>query len=498
MGDARSGRPTSHRAFVGAVVAAAGFGVIVRAWIVAGRLGAVNSDEAISGLLAARIAAGEFTTFFWGQSYGGTLEAYAMGAVFRLLPGDSVTFLLVPILEAVAICALTGLIVHRRLGTAAGWLAAAVVWVFPTAFVLFSTRPMLFYQPTTILGLGAVLMTQYLLAAPSGRVWRWAVLGGLLGLGWWTSPQIVFFAVPCLVALGRGVVDPVTRPTRWAVPLLAAAGVVGALPWLRANVGAGWPSLDPVPGDGGSYLDHLHAQITRGFPMALGLRVPYTEQWIVSGAGRVFGLSAIVIGVGGLVAAARNRRIVGVLVGGLAVFPLVHALGPTSGFVGTGRYYSFLAPAMAAVVAGAVRRPAARAIVLVVMMGVTVVGFVGLRDISVASEDTGPLIAELEAQGIRDVYSSFWISYKLTWESAEQVVAAPDAFDRYPPYAARVRASPRVAYVFWIPFDPDAAWRDRVVAGLDADGVGWTEQTVGGYSIVVPDRNVPPESLGTD
>ena len=70
-------------------------------------------------------------------------------------------------------------------------LSASSVW--------FSTRAMLFYQPTIIFGLGAIIAAEQLAEdeqSDRGPHVRWAVLGLLLGVGWWTSTQIVFFAVP--------------------------------------------------------------------------------------------------------------------------------------------------------------------------------------------------------------------------------------------------------------------------------------------------------------
>lgn len=474
---------------VAVVVLALAAGVAMRLWVVLGPLGRLNSDEAISGLMASRIAAGDGTTFFWGQHYGGALEAYVLAAVFRVVPGDLLTLLLFPLLEAVAIAALTGVLVRRRSGSAAGWTAAAVVWVFPTAFVWFSTRPMLFYQPTTLLGLGAAYATDRILAGPHS--WRWpAALGVFVGLGWWTSPQIVFFAVPCAVVLGYSL-----RRRPRPVAVAAAGFLVGAAPWLVANGRSGWASLDPVAGDGGGYLDHLHAQATRGLPMALGLRVPFTEAWIVPGWGAVLGPIGALVAAVAVVHAVRRRAVHPALAGALVVFPLVHALGPTSGYVGSGRYYSFLAPAIAAVTAAAVTSPRTRAVVLGAMVALSVVGFAAVRDVRVTSDDTGPLIEALEDEGVRDVYAQVWIAFKLTWESEQRITASADVFDRYPPYTRQVRAAPRAAYVFWMPYDLDAARYDRIVAGLDAAGVAFDERDVGTYRIVVPERNVPPEAL---
>ena len=77
---------------------------------------------------------------------------------------------------------------------------------------------MLFYQPTIIFGLGAIIAAEQLTEdEPSdrGRTVRWAVLGLLLGRRWWTSTQIVFFAVPAIawIVLKRAITT-LARPGR--------------------------------------------------------------------------------------------------------------------------------------------------------------------------------------------------------------------------------------------------------------------------------------------
>lgn len=474
-----------RRLLLAVVCATVIYGFVVRLWIVFGRLGRLNSDETIGGLLAARIAEGEPRAFYWAQHYGGTVEAWGMAALFKMLPGDRWMFVAVPIIESMAICALTMALVRARLGRESAWVAGAVVWCYPTAFVWFSTRPMLFYQPTVILGLTLAWLTGRIVAGRRHPAW-WMTIGLVAGVGWWTSPQVLFFAVPCLVILVRRV-----RITPVEGVLALIASLIGAFPWIVANLRSSGASLTPVPGDGHGYLDHVGAQLTHGFPMSLGLRVPFTERWLIESGRWFLGLVAVVVVGWALLRTIRHRRMVWVLTGTLATFPLLHALGPSSQFVGNGRYYSFLAPAIGAVAAGAVSRRRSAAAMLAVMLVITTVGFTKMRHLDVASEDTGPLIATLHGRGIDAVYSSYWLAYKITWESKRQIVASPTEFDRYPAYTTFVRQSARVAYVFWMPFEPDAETSRAALDALAAIGVGSESIDIGGYRAIVVERNVP-------
>ena len=44
----------------------------------------ITSDEAVAGLMAAQMLHGHFVAFYWGQSYGGSLEPVMIAAAFKL------------------------------------------------------------------------------------------------------------------------------------------------------------------------------------------------------------------------------------------------------------------------------------------------------------------------------------------------------------------------------------------------------------------------------
>ncbi len=56
-----------------ALVAAVGVaGLVLRVWIYRSALGVPDSDEAVVGLMTMHLLDGEWTTFFWGQGFGGS------------------------------------------------------------------------------------------------------------------------------------------------------------------------------------------------------------------------------------------------------------------------------------------------------------------------------------------------------------------------------------------------------------------------------------------
>src|SRR5216683_3038295 len=53
-----------------------GLAALVRWLLMLGYYAQPNSDQAMVGLMARHVLAGEHTAFYWGQSYNGTLETY--------------------------------------------------------------------------------------------------------------------------------------------------------------------------------------------------------------------------------------------------------------------------------------------------------------------------------------------------------------------------------------------------------------------------------------
>ena len=142
--------------------------------ILFGPLGRPDSDEVIAGLIARHIGSDGLPAFFWGQHYGGTIEALPVALSLKVF-GTSVAALRVPTLAARGRQRRAGVAVRSagdergqrpggraaRLGVAAGGR-------------LVRLREMLFYAPTVTLGLTAVLLALRLgrpdrVGAPCGR-----------------------------------------------------------------------------------------------------------------------------------------------------------------------------------------------------------------------------------------------------------------------------------------------------------------------------------------
>jgi hypothetical protein len=463
-----------------AVVLAVAAGVALRAWLLTRNTGGLDADEAVVGLIARHALDGELTAFFWGQSYGGTLEALVAAVPFAAL-GSSTGALKGTAIVLAAVASLLTWRVGRRLTTPAAATAAALAfWIWPANYVWWSTKARGFYWTGVVLGLLLVL-TCLRLREERRRVGLWLALGLVAGLGWWTTPQILFFAVPAgawlLAVLGREAWRAVT-----AVP----TALLGAAPWIVANVESGWASLEaPAQSVDASWLEKVWVLLHRGVPVALGLH--QAEAWVSLAAPLAYvGLVAVVVGT------AARRPPHALLLVVLLAYPPIWGLLPFSQSVGEGRYVLFAAPFLAVLLAHVARRPAVLRAGLVAVTALSSVGVARLEGAVLQAAPDLPLPTDLSAlvddlveQGDGHVQADYWIAYRLAFESRERIVASPSTGPvRFEPYRDAVRSAPRVTHVFVDGSAPERAF----TAALRDAGIRAERSVVDGMRVMRPAR----------
>ena len=219
------------------MVLAVGLGVGVRLWYLFHQ--PLDSDEALVGIVAQGVAHGHLTVFFLGSFYGG-VEPYVSAVLFAVFGPSVFALKATPVLLSAIASLLTWrialrLVKDRRVAA----LAGVVSWVAPLATVWNSTVERGFRGVTMACGLACLLLALRCLDGRRGYL-NLAALGLLLGVGWWSSPEIVYFLVPVgLVLIGAVVVSPAGhRILLWAPRLVAALAAVGvgAMPWLWVNI----------------------------------------------------------------------------------------------------------------------------------------------------------------------------------------------------------------------------------------------------------------------
>jgi 4-amino-4-deoxy-L-arabinose transferase-like glycosyltransferase len=240
---------------------------------------ALDSDEAVIGLMARHILHGERPTFFWGQNYMGPFEAYFGALLFALFGSSTFVLGLSALLLTLGFLATVYWLGRAAYGPTVGLLALAWLVISPPIFTLRQLAPiggyqeMLLFGGLILLGVWSRLRLPY--TRPTSRAgWLrcvafYAALGLFAGLGFWSDMLI---APILLVAAGALLIG------RWR-ELLSLAGValvvgmlVGAWPYISFNLATGnatYKQLSHQSNPSGVLLQSAGA-LTVGLPVVAG------------------------------------------------------------------------------------------------------------------------------------------------------------------------------------------------------------------------------------
>jgi hypothetical protein len=486
-----------ERAIVAGGIAA---GLLLRVWVLRSSLGTLDGDEGVWGTMARRVQHGHFSTFMWHQTYGGTQEIILSAPFVALLGASPFAIRIVPIALWGVAALLVWRIGRRLIGEPAARLAGVLFWIWPSYYVWKSTRAHGFYGSTLVLGLVVVLFALRLRERPSRR--DLALMGLALGCGLWASPQVAILAVPALVWLVA------SRPRIVTGAWIVLAGmVIGALPWIITNLRHGWESLSQGIPEGNG-ISHLHNLVSATTPTALGLRVPFSLQWV---AGRYLGPLLYVSALAALLyLLVRHRRALVIPILTFAFFPLLYYLSPYAYVNEEPRYLTMLSPIVALVIGSAMSTLRRGAVVLVCALALSVAGLAIMESHNVTTNtdtaegavipnDINPLIDLLERNRVTHAYAGYWVAWRLTYLTHERVLAVETGeghpvirdgrvdpndtdFGRYPQFYRQVQADRNAAHVFIA----GSSFESR--AGPVLRRAGYRRVKAGGFVVYLPPR----------
>lgn len=399
--------------------------------------GVPDSDEAVGGLMARDALRGHLTAFMWGQAYGGPLETWLAAPVVGVFGPSWLGLRMIPILLTAATSVVVWRVGLRTMTANAAVTAATLSWFFPSTLLWKTTHFHIFYASSMLLGMLAVLQVLRLRERPSSR--GLFLLGLLGGVGLWQSFQlmtIVPTAVVWLVVRRREVLR--------LLPAAVAGGVIGLLPVIASNIRHdGWSHDIGHPGNTVPYLDRVGRFFTTTLPLALDLRIPVTLHWFVVKPVGLALYAILVVGFIRLLWAQRGRQSrssVEVLLAIVLVFPFVYAVSPLTTFGFHAGYVVVLMPVLSLVVCAWIRTEGQAVVtssVAVALLASSTIGlsvaysdsrtsypFAYFGDHSPLPRDYEPLIHRLDELGIRRVYASYWIAYRITYETGGRIVAA--------------------------------------------------------------------------
>jgi hypothetical protein len=536
---------TVYSLVVAVALLAFAVGAALRAWYLFHQ--PTNSDEATVGLMAIQILHGHVSAFYWGQAYGGA-EPYVVAALFAVFGHQA----LLVTGTATGLSALAALLFWRIALRAVddrllALLAAALFWVGSQVALWNSTIEYGFRGVTMCCGLASLLVALRIVEG-NVRPREFVGLGLLIGVGWWSSPEVAYFLVPVALLL----VAPIwngcrTGPARvWLArsALIVGAAAAGALPWSWANVDSGFRSLRHaafmVPPDTPGYAGRLKLFFQFSFPLLVDLRVPETGRWMHGPTVTVVLLVVLLAAlVASLVLMVRQGATGRAIAGGTVLFPLVLAISPATWFQADGRYVGYLLPLLVIDLCVGLaesmrllrsRAQPARSLSRVVLAGL--VALAALLTIDSFSrfhhyvdgsdsftsgwvDPNGPTLRAvhlLEAGGVHDGYADYWVAYKvdLLSNTTLRITDVPTDVDRWPALARQVQKASTPAWLFVSPNSvarnqfaqnahiqgPDGLPVAAFVAALDRMGVPYRVVNAGLVQAVIPARAVSPQQVG--
>ena len=424
-----------------ALIAAGGAaaGVAFRVWALLLPQGALDADEAVVGLLTRGIVHGTLPVFFPGQGYGGTQEEFLAAPLVAAFGLHAWAIRIVVSLLWAASALLVWRVGLRVLDEQRAVLAAVLFWIWPTYFDWKSTRAHGFYGSELFLGLAVLLLVLRLAERVTRR--DLVLLGLALGCGLWASPQIAIIALPALAWLVW-----TRRDAARGWPTVLAAGVVGGLPWLLGNLRHSWYSLHPGANEG-PWSAHVHNLVVATLPEALGLRLAWSFEWLGTAVAGYLVYLLLVAGFVWLLVRRPPRLAPLLLV--VAAFPVFYFVSPYTWLQSEPRYLTLVLPVFALLIAFGLTTPLRAAAVFAVALALTIGGFVELDRHDVAAFRTegvavpsnlDPVLATLRAHHLGYAYASYWIAWRITFESQLRILGAKAGYGH--PFARAGRVHP--------------------------------------------------------
>lgn len=456
-----------------------------------------GADQAIVALMAQHILAGRgHPVFYWGSTYGGTLESHLLVPVFAAFGATPEAFRAFYVFLYALFLAGTAAFTARFFGRKPA-LASAAVLALPPFFlpykVLTSDGA---YASVALLGLATLWLALEEDARLAAGGSSWVVLAGLglvTGVGLWVTP--VTLPVPAL-ALVWLATRPSPRPRAASFAAFAAGAVLGAMPsliWNLRHAGGSLAARELSPVTAGGVAGNVWGFFSATLPVFLGAARPhFSSDAHVSfpGARAVVPLVVLALLASALAAGRADRR-VRLLLAVLGVLSVATVL---SGRLTPAepRYlvagYPALVPLLGLSVAlapGGARRVAATA-GLALLLASDLSGASRARrhledkDDSQVSGPLDPLMDALRRLGVTRVYANYWTAYRVTFESGGAILATPIAKEdgtRNLEWDRAVRAAENPAIVLLPP-------RDRCFRrALEEEGVAHAEERRGAFRI---------------
>ena len=183
---------------IGAIVVGL-FGLMMRLHLLRTPAGALNADEAYTGLQSLAILRGDLPIVIRGAGYTAVLDSYFFAPFVWIFGAHVVPLKLLSSLWWSGAAVLMYVLAKHFVGRTWGLLAASMVWVAPGALMLLSTRAYEAYGLGLLVSLLTAFATTQIVKDPE-LPRRWVMIAGAgAGLAFYLHPMFIAAALPMML-----------------------------------------------------------------------------------------------------------------------------------------------------------------------------------------------------------------------------------------------------------------------------------------------------------
>lgn len=154
----------------------------------------IDGDEAIVGLMAKHIVEGKgVPTFYYGQHYMGSFEPLLVALLFKIFGISNIALKTVPLVFSLLLIPLVYELGRLCAGVNAARLSALFAAVAPSTLIEWSGKARGGFIELVCIGTVALILALHYKRQDTIRTF---LIGVLLGFGWWTNNQIIYFMPP--------------------------------------------------------------------------------------------------------------------------------------------------------------------------------------------------------------------------------------------------------------------------------------------------------------
>lgn len=428
----------------------------------------INSDEAITGLMARHILFGQdFPVFFYGQARSGSLEALLSIPLFFLFGASVLSLKLTPLVFSIMLLVTTYIFSRVVFGQIVGLIAAFLV-ALPSAFLsVYSILPITYIE-TAFFGILLSLLAFKLAQAPHNRIIA-AILGLSTGLAVWNN----FMIFPWLLVVATFVFNECRKSRSFESPaIISVSALMGAFPVVYYNIQHPGISIAEYFG-GNRYGSFAEMSIglrkvfmlvfSKFIPNAIGIDFAYSLNPFAGHLAIAVVYGVIAYSGYSLLKTQQNleRKGLAFLLAILALTSISYLFSKGTASVAA-RYSITFIPIVIILLAFTIskvyeRHKFSAAILLLCLSALSIGSHVrefrnpSIAELGIPGQTLQKMTDFLNQHGIDHVFSDYWIAYQFDYVSKEKIINAPwPGFDRYPAYTNMINQAPpnKLAYIY--------------------------------------------------